>query len=332
MAKIPFPLLRGPYDLSTWLGLSRERIDELLGTSTQRGLYTSHRLERRGHSNGDPRVVFQPRSWLASAQREIADAVAALIPFQDHVQGYCRGRSIISNAKKHLGKKNVLHVDISRFFESISAARVYTEFLSLGCSESVAQFLTRVCTIEDFLPQGASSSPVLSNLICRQLDSALITLSLSSDCVYTRYSDDIVISGTTLPPLTAVAHVVEAHGFQINSKKCRTQRRGQGQYVTGLSVSDPAQPRVPRRLKRRLRLIAHYAAKYGTKDHVNHCGKKGSAEEEYHHINGTINYVMGVENSVGRKLRTQWNYGWLNAGMIDSSSSGEGSSDDSSES
>jgi len=162
-------------------------------------------------------------------------------------------------------------------FESITTAQVRTVFALLGCAPAIAETLARVCTLGGALPPASSASPLLVNAACRSLDRAMETLARGQGCVYTRYADDLTFSGATLPPATAITAVLAEHGFRLRDGRCRIQRRGRAQYVTGLTVFDGVAPRVARAVKRRLRLALYYMAKYVVADHVAHTSPDAGA-------------------------------------------------------
>src|SRR5690606_30060926 len=110
-------------------------------------------------------------------------------------------------------------------------------------------------------------SPVLANLVCRQLDGDLLALAAAHGAVYTRYADDIALSGERMPESAAVEAILAQHGFALRDGRCYLQRQGRAQFVTGLHVGDASRARLPRPLKRRLRLILHYVEKFGVDGH-----------------------------------------------------------------
>ncbi len=315
MTTIPFDELRDIDDVAHWVNTGRERLDEYLSADSQVSFWTVHELPKKGRRKGICRRVYEARSWLAAIHRDLAIAIGALTRYDEHVQGYRPGSSILKNAAQHVGHQHLLLLDIEDFFESIDTVRVVEDFALLGANPKVADILGRICTLSGllpngFLPPGGRASPILSNRACRLMDADLLALAASTGATYTRYADDIAISGDRVPAQGAVEAIVRKHGFAVRREKSRAIVRGQGQFVTGLSVDeqgDHPRPRVPRKLKRRLRLVTHYAAKHGVAGHVAHSrGTARCAEDEYNYVNGLINFVMGVERQRGESLRDQW--------------------------
>ena len=100
--------------------------------------------------------------------------------------------------------------------------------------------------------------------------------------------------------------LLKKHGFALRDGRCRTQRRGRAQYVTGLSVVDPKSPRVPRAMKRRLRLELHYAERYGISDHLRHISSEEPPEYAVNRLHGWMSFIYSVEGSAQRRLYEQW--------------------------
>lgn len=176
--------------------------------------------------------------------------------------GFVRGRSIVDNARPHVERGVVINLDLADFFPSITGERVVTALRGLGWDAEAATILSRICTSEGHLPQGAPTSPAISNLVCRRLDERLTRLVERFDGRYTRYADDITIS---LPGLgrnkrlrarprhkrvfklprfpsrgliTTIRRIVEEEAFTIQmKKKLRVQRPHQRQTATGLVIN-----------------------------------------------------------------------------------------------
>jgi len=219
--------------------------------------------------------------------------------------GYVRGRSIVTNAAAHLGARVILSSDIKDFFPSISLERVSASLLGAGLSPSAAEILARFVTIDGKLPLGLNASPLIANLVCRELDAAMSELACRLDCAYTRYADDFTFSSNErLPTRQELATIVEGQGFELSDKKFRVSKRGQRHYVTGLSVADEKQPRLRKKFKRRLRQELYYCAKFGIDSHGAACDS--TAHQVVNRIDGRIAYVRGIEPDFGRPLRQKW--------------------------
>jgi hypothetical protein len=227
--------------------------------------------------------------------------VANSITFEGHVQGFLKGRSTLTNAKLHLRKKIILHADIKNFFNVITEAQVVIAFLTVGASTELATLLARVCTIDGYLRQGTRCSPIISNLVCKGLDRAMLDLAAVHDCTYSRYADNITMSGEITPDIKIIDRIVTESGFELRDTGCYTQQRGARQFVTGLSVVDRERPRLPKQLKRRLRLIVYYAGKHG-REHFSRSRGVDTIAPSWAQMEGMIAYAHSVEPDFAKKL------------------------------
>lgn len=197
--------------------------------------------------------------------------------------GFAPGRSIVTGAEKHVGQHYVFNTDLRDFFPSVRRARVKARLLlpPFGFTEEVAIAVAGLCTVrvdapgDDgqparpiyVLPQGAPTSPLLTNAVCDRLDRRLSGLARRCGANYTRYADDITFSsphnlyaeGSTFR--TELARILAVEGFEMNEAKTRVQRSGQRQEVTGLVVN--RRVNVCRHYVRSLRAVLHVWRRYG---------------------------------------------------------------------
>lgn len=239
------------------------------------------------------------------------------------VHGYVSGKNIRTNAEKHLSKRYLLSADISNFFGSITADMVSEALLSIGFSNFAVQHLSKFVTINDFLPPGYSTSPVISNIVVKKMDEDLLHL-CGADCVYTRYADDLYFSSNViLPTLEDISTIVGNYGFTLNPQKTKYMPRGVKQYVTGLTVFDHLRPRVTKRIKRNLRLELHYILAYGLRGHV--LKQMGKTMTDYaddnnvksevdiavksisNRITGWLRFMNSVESAAAQRLIIEYN-------------------------
>lgn len=204
---------------------------------------------------GGYREVFAPSAELKLVQRDITDLLNFLWVDEDHVTGFVPDKSIVDNAKQHVGKKYVFNIDLLNFFPSIKEGKVkatlkrvmfsskLTEFQHQAIRELTNLVIFRTSEGRAFLPQGSPCSPIISNFVCVELDRRLKELALKFKCSYSRYADDITFSSDYNPYefeafKTYLNYVVESEGFKINSKKTRIQKNVYRQEVTGLTVNE----------------------------------------------------------------------------------------------
>jgi len=242
--------------------------------------------------SGGTRRILAPDDQLKRLQRSILRRLLTRLKAHPAATGFERGQSIVTNARAHQGQAVVLRFDLCDFFPSTRAKRVKKYFRRIGWNRPATKLLMRFCTYERGLPQGAPTSPRLSNLVNYRLDARLAGMAAKLGAVYTRYADDITISlpkcdeGDSRPaervcrnPLTGqkwrvtrlestadtiryvtgfVRRVVEAEGYRLHRrKKLSVRRRHHRQVVTGLVVND--QVNLPRSTRRWLRAVEHRA-------------------------------------------------------------------------
>lgn len=308
MNSVRFPDIETESDLAAAFGCSVEDLREFAGAADQLQFYQQISIPKKGRKHqGEFRTVYKPTfQTLRLLQKNIATALSMCTVFADCVHGFTAKRSIVTNARAHLGAKILLHVDLKDFFDSIKVVRIEQAFQSLGCNSVISSILSKACSLNGFLPQGSSASPIIANMVCRNLDTDFLTLASASGSVYTRYADDITFSGTTVPREAAIKHLLKKHGFELRAEKCRTQKKGKAQYVTGLTVSDASSPRVSARVKRRLRLELYYARKFGLEDHLTHNGSDEPPSWAENRIEGWIKFIHSVEPAQAKIFADQW--------------------------
>lgn len=215
---------------------------------------------RRKKSSGEFRVLAAPNKQLKLVQKALVKKYLQKIPLPEECTGFRPGMSILSNALPHCGKRFVFNTDIEDFFGSISSERVLGLYLRLGFGFPVACVLTELTTYIGCLPQGAPTSPYLANLIAYTMDMDLSEYCAANGWSYTRYCDDITISGDTtftLADMRTISDLVELEGFNLNIKKTRFHKSNSTQKVSGLVVN--SKPNLPRAKRRMIRAMFHQA-------------------------------------------------------------------------
>lgn len=283
-------------------GVEPELIREYADSADQRSYYEALKLSKKGkRRRGEYRVVFVARfEWLKQLHRSLGMVVTNSANFGEHVQGFVKKRSTRSNAGKHLGVKILLHADIKGFFDAITTRHVQTAFLEHGASLSMAETLARACTIDGLLRQGTRCSPIVANLVCFSMDEAFLRLAVSTGSTYSRYADDIVFSGDSVPNEDSVHAILKSYGFELRDGQCFQQRQGRVQYVTGLSVADPSKPRLPRRLKNQLRLVMYYIEKHGLDEHFERSSQSDGGRRVVG-LDGLLSYAQSIEPQLVKK-------------------------------
>ncbi|MFC8151845.1 reverse transcriptase family protein [Bacillus paralicheniformis] len=201
--------------------------------------YSEYTIKKKSGSN---REIMAPSLNLKKIQRWILDNILIYFPISNYAMGFRKNVSIVDNAKLHVNKKLVYSLDIEDFFPSISEKRVYFLFYNSGYSSEVSYVLTRLLTFSGSLPQGSPCSPVISNILCKQMDESIGELTTQISCDYSRYADDMTFSVNEVPALLSklntIKKIIEFYGFKLNNFKERIQYNNQTQQVTGLIVNN----------------------------------------------------------------------------------------------
>jgi len=189
------------------------------------------------YPDGTPkeRVIRPSYKKLKEIQKSIKINILAKIELPENIQGGVKKKSNITNAKKHQGNKYQFATDLQGFFPSITHKQIYNLFLSLGYSNYISHWLTKLTSIEFELPQGTPTSTAIANLVFFETDKRLIALSEEYDLTYTRFVDDLTFSSSKdFRFLTGqILEIVRAGGFSISYRKTKYQGN---QTLTGINV------------------------------------------------------------------------------------------------
>lgn len=255
--------------------------------------------------SGEKREIFQVcDKRLETAQRKIQESLSKEYVPSDNVHGFVKGKSIKTNAKIHLAQKYITKLDIKNFFPSIKSDKIEKIFVDLGCNKDIAKNLCKILTIEDSLAQGFYTSPIISNIIFKDIDDKLIKLALSEKCNYSRYGDDLTFSSQiSFFKIELVENILQKEGFSLNKNKIKFMRRGGNQVVTGLTVFDSDYPRIPKKTKRKLRMYMYYIKKYGMGQHFNKARYifNKRSPNEINTLEGWLRYVNSIEPKLALK-------------------------------
>ena len=286
-----------------------------------------YRYELLPKRAGGWRLLEVPHPYLRALQRKVLDQLLAHVPPHEAAIGYVRGRSVVDHARAHVGQAVLLKFDLQDFFTTVRASRVHATFFELGYSSAVARELMALCTTatpepvlerlrdegamtwmqamrlrDAHLPQGAPTSAALANLCAFRLDTRIAGLARSLGARYTRYADDVVLSGDA--SLLRASDRVETRlgawaledGFALNHRKTRRVTRSRRQEVCNVVVN--AQPNLPRDEFDRLKAQLHA------------CATKGAAEQNRagvlnweQHLRGRVAWAEQLNPTKAQRLR-----------------------------
>jgi uncharacterized protein (TIGR03067 family) len=219
--------------------------------------------------SGGQRRLSAPDDLLKTLQRQILHRLLRRLRCHPAATGFQQGESIVTNARRHAGQAVVVRLDLKDFFPSTGEGRVRRYFRKIGWNRPAARLLTRLCTHDGGLPQGAPTSPRLSNLVNYRLDCRLAALAQKLGVGYTRYADDITLSFPTDDRslirylIRCTRRVAGAEGYRLHGrKKLHIRRQHQQQRVTGLVVNQGVH--LPRTTRRWLRAVEHHLRTRGS--------------------------------------------------------------------
>ena len=265
--------------------------------------------------SGGKRDICAPKPILKQIQRwiyknillhekRISDCAHGFIPKDGNMT-----KGIISNAKPHVGKKVVVSMDLKDFFTSIYKKKVFDYFLELGYDKEIVDCLTSLCCLNRSCPQGAPTSPILSNIIFRPVDEKISNYCNNNHLTYTRYADDITVSGDNINAIIIedITKILRDNGYKINRKKTRIRIRGTKQEVTGLTISDGMH--VPKSYRQDVWRELHFCKKYGVVEHIKHLNNRNKCDRGYYKswLLGRIQFVRQVDRITGDKMLTAFN-------------------------
>lgn len=227
--------------------------------------------------SGGVREIAAPMPKLRALLWPVKEILSALYEPAPCVMGFTNCRSVVDNAKLHLGQYYVLNLDLKDFFPSISQARVWKrlQFPPFSFTQDVANVIAGLCAIKVeregetkyVLPQGAPTSPILTNIICEQLDRRLSIIAAKNNLRYSRYADDMSFSSMhSVLSLKGsvyadIVNTIEEQGFTVNPAKTRLQKKGARQEVTGLVISNKVN--TPKKYIRELDLLLYVWERFG---------------------------------------------------------------------
>ena len=302
-----FLALRSADDVARLLEVSLRTLNYHIYRIPASKRYKTFSLQKR---SGGLRDISAPATALKILQSKLNTILQTVYKPRPCVHGFTIGRSILSNAAEHKGRRYVFNVDLQDFFPSINFGRVRGMFMGkpYNIPSDAATVLAQVCCHENELPQGAPTSPIVANMTCAKLDGELQRLAGKCRCTYTRYADDLTFStdmprfpsdlaavrienGKTFSVAGDVLRVmIMSNGFIVNPNKVRLSSQCNRQEVTGLTTN--LFPNVRRHYVSQIRAMLHAWSKFGLdaaekefrKKHDKHSRGPGRTEVSFRHV------------------------------------------------
>lgn len=314
-ADLDLPELNNPRELADWLQISLDELRKFTDPRLRPASWHYH-YQVVSKRRGGQRLLEAPKSRLKALQRRVLHGLLERIPVHDAAHGFLRSRGILSGAQVHLEQPQVLNCDLADFFLCVGLNRVIGLFRVLGYRRTVALCLARLCTNRlpkrmslqlasdlkmrcrvPHLPQGAPTSPALANLCCYRLDARLSGLARQIGARYTRYADDLTLSGRSVGWLPVTLDVIaQEEGFRLNHRKTALMRSSQRQLVTSVVVNQ--KPNTTREAFDELKAILHNCRQFGP------ASQNRSALADFRaHLRGRVEQLAHLNPTRGDKLR-----------------------------
>jgi len=261
LQELGLPIFESVEQIATFLGITISKL-RFLAYNRKVSKVSHYKRFYMAKKSGGQRLISAPMPLLKSVQYRILNDLLYKLEIQDTAYGFVPNRSIVDNAKQHIGQSVVINMDLKNFFPTITYKRVKGLFKALGYAEKYATILGLLCTEpetdevkmdgeryfvatgERHLPQGAPTSPVITNLICRTMDKRMLGAAEKLGFTFTRYADDCTFScAETAKPnvgkMLWIAHkIVKEEGFIMHPDKLKIMHKGRQQEVTGIVVNE----------------------------------------------------------------------------------------------
>lgn len=237
---------------------------------------------------------MEPLPNLKEAQIWILHHILYNQKVHSFAKAYVPGKKLKENGKFHTKKKIVVTLDVKDFFLSITKHNIKTVFRSFGYAEKLSDLLAKLCCLKGSLPQGAPTSPYLSNLYLREFDNKVMTYCSENKIIYTRYADDMTFSGDDFDVNNLISYIkttLREYGLELNSRKTKVMHDYDSQIVTGMVVNQKV--RLPKKERMNLRLEMYYVIKNGIQEHLKHieCTKRNYLRN----LMGRVMYALYLE-------------------------------------
>lgn len=338
-----YPVIFSLEHLAILMGVQSDYLRYLIGdpkstnwkhTPYKKLRYNYYKLKKK---RGGFREIMSPSKELKYIQKWIYVNILSKFPLRDSCKGFRKGISIKDNAMVHEGADVLLKVDLLRYYDTITEQMVFGVFADMGYAKNLAVSLAKLTTAEhrssywksipekereqmgvnhnDFpavLPQGAPSSPAIANIVATQMDKRFDKLSEKLGYSYSRYADDLTFSIKNLaklPTQKLIRIIISEEKFVINENKIKYFRRGNKQFVTGLTIANGIN--VPKKYRKFILSEIHYCKTFGPVAHLERNSKNQLIPQNtlvYHDwLLGHICFIKSINEKAGNKMFEEFN-------------------------
>lgn len=342
LAEKELPVIFSLEHLAMQMGVQSNYLRNLIGDGKRELIYEyEHKYQRYNYfklkkRDGKFREIMSPSKDLKYIQKWILVNILSKYPLAESCKGFRKNISICNNAKVHENSEVILKVDLLKFYDTITEKRVYGVFKSLGYVNNLAYSFAKIATAKhresywnDFdenskeilkelvenkpsiLPQGAPTSPMLSNILATKMDYRFEALAKKLKFSYSRYADDLTFSinkDGKLPSLKLIEKIINDEGFFVNNKKTQYMKKGCKQYVTGLTTTNGVN--VSKKYRKEISEHIYYCRKYGVNSHLE---KRIKEFPKYNNIKfhnwlyGHLCFIKSVNDNASKKMLEDFN-------------------------
>jgi len=337
-----YPVTFSLEHLAIQIGVQSDYIRHLIGDSKNDFNYNyEHKYKRYNYfklkkRDGGFREIMSPAKDLKFIQKWILVNILSKFKLADSCKGFKEGVSIYDNAKVHENSELILKVDLLKFYDTITEKRAYRAFRLMGYVKNLSYSFAKITTAKHrdsywrnfddvsketlkelikqkppILPQGAPTSPMISNILATKMDYRFEALAEKQNCRYSRYADDLTFSVTKegkLPSLSLITKIIENEGFFINNKKTRYMKKGCKQYVTGLTTTNGVN--VSKKYRKEISEHIYYCRKYGVNGHLEMRKEEFSGYNsiKFHNwLYGHLCFINSVNETASKKMLENFN-------------------------
>lgn len=310
---VNMPVIFNIEHLAYSLGIDEKLFFALL--TNKENNYIEYNIKKK---TGGFRKICAPKRTLKYIQRWIC---ANILDNEKNISEYAHAfirkqdnntKNAFSNASTHLNKPVIITIDLKDFFHQIDETKVKQYFVGVGYENELAGVLASLCCKKFRCPQGAPTSPILSNVIFKPVDDDIVEFCKKYHLLYSRYADDITVSSEdenlcTTNIIHQLKRILRAHGFRINNGKTKVLRKGHRQIITGFSVSNGIH--IPKSYRHEIWRELHFCMKFGPENHNKHLNQINKTNRGYYKswLLGKIQYVRQYDVKQGDKMLTAFN-------------------------
>ncbi|WP_281980765.1 reverse transcriptase family protein [Tenacibaculum mesophilum] len=342
LEKKELPVLFSLEHLAIQVGIQSNYLRVLIGDNKYETSYEfEHKYKRYNYfklkkRNGDFREIMAPAKDLKFIQKWILVNILDKYKLRNSCKGFRKEISIYHNAEVHQNSEMILKVDLLKFYDTITEKRVYGLFKSFGYVTNLAYSLAKLTTAKHrdyywrnfdvnskkvlntlynekppILPQGAPTSPMISNILATKMDVRFEKLAEKLNCNYSRYADDLTFSIKNegkLPSLKLIYKIISDEGFFVNEKKTKYMKKGCKQYVTGLTTTNGVN--VSKAYRKSIKEHIYYSRKFGVKKHLENRHEEfgGYNNIQFHNwLLGHLCFIKSINEETSKKMLNDFN-------------------------